>query len=66
MSPTEASVVCTTGILGLFWLERERKSSTSWAVWLPIAWLFIAGSRHSPTVRAGFLVATAVQGVQTG
>ncbi len=46
MSPMQATAVYVCGILGLFWLDRERPARTSWAVWIPVMWLFIAGSRH--------------------
>ena len=32
-------------ILGLFWLDRDRKARTSPALWLPVIWLALAGSR---------------------
>jgi exopolysaccharide production protein ExoQ len=41
-----ATAIILAGILGLFWLDRDRASKTSWALWLPIAWLLIVGSRH--------------------
>lgn len=46
MSPSLATSVFVFGILGLFMLDRERKARTSWALWLPMMWLLIAGSRH--------------------
>lgn len=47
MLPLIASVIFIVGIAGLFYLDRERKASApSWAIWLPIFWLLIAGSRH--------------------
>jgi len=45
MSPSVATVVFILGIAGLFWLDRRRKEAVSWKLWLPIAWLLIAGSR---------------------
>jgi exopolysaccharide production protein ExoQ len=45
MSSWIAAVVCAFGILGLFLLDRDRKARTSWALWLPTAWLLICGSR---------------------
>jgi O-antigen ligase len=32
-------------MLAFFWLLRERGARGSWALWLPIAWMCIAGSR---------------------
>ena len=45
MSPTIATVVYSLGILGLFWLHREENSKTSKALWIPVVWMSIAGSR---------------------
>lgn len=33
------------GIAGLFWLDRDKSARTSKALWLPLIWLSIAGSR---------------------
>lgn len=41
-----ALLICIVGIAGLFWFDPNRKVRTSWALWLPMAWLLIAGSRH--------------------
>lgn len=46
MSPQIAAVVCALGILGLFALDRERESRTSKALWIPVVWLWIVGSRE--------------------
>src|SRR5579863_7844130 len=40
-----AVLICTTGILGLFFLDRDKSTRNSKALWLPVAWLWIAGSR---------------------
>ena len=40
-----ATVICVVGIVGLFILDRERKLHTSKALWIPVVWLLIAGSR---------------------
>ncbi len=45
MSPPIATVVFAFGILGLFWLERDRNSRVSGALWIPVVWMLIAGSR---------------------
>ena len=45
MSPTIASAIFAVGILGLFWLNRDPQVRTSPALWIPSAWLLIAGSR---------------------
>jgi exopolysaccharide production protein ExoQ len=45
MSFSEAMIVCMTGITGLFYLDRNKFLRTSKALWLPIIWLWIVGSR---------------------
>src|SRR5437016_5175171 len=45
MSPWLATVVYAVGILGLFALDRDRNARTSKALWLPVVWMLLAGSR---------------------
>ena len=45
MPPVVASAVFVAGILGLLWLDRGRPPGVSRAIWIPIIWMFIAGSR---------------------
>jgi O-antigen ligase len=45
MNPHIATLVYAIGIVGLFILDRDRKSHTSKALWIPVVWLLIAGSR---------------------
>jgi exopolysaccharide production protein ExoQ len=45
MSPAIATVIYILVILGLFWLDRDRKARTSAALWIPLIWLLLAGSR---------------------
>jgi exopolysaccharide production protein ExoQ len=40
-----ATLLIILGIVGLFWLERDRRTRTSGALWLPVVWLGLAGSR---------------------
>jgi len=40
-----ATLLFAIGIAGLFVLDRDRKGRTSRALWLPVIWLTIAGSR---------------------
>jgi exopolysaccharide production protein ExoQ len=40
-----AFLVCSIGIAGLFYLDRDRSIRISKALWLPVIWLWIAGSR---------------------
>jgi len=45
MTPSLATLVFAIGILSLFYLNRDREVETSKALWLPVVWLSIAGSR---------------------
>lgn len=45
MSPTLASLICACGIAGLFFLDRDNSVRTSKALWLPVIWMWIIGSR---------------------
>ena len=40
-----ALLICSTGIAGLFYLDRDKSVRNSTALWLPVIWLSIAGSR---------------------
>src|SRR5262245_14878122 len=40
-----AAVVCILFIFYLFWKDLRRSNSTSIALWVPLAWMFLAGSR---------------------
>ncbi len=59
MNPGLASIVFAAGIVCLFLLNRDPTVRTSKALWIPVAWLFIAGSRapsawlQSPTQMSG-------------
>lgn len=45
MSPSLALLVCTIGIAGLFFLDRDKSVRTAKALWLPFIWIGIVGSR---------------------
>jgi exopolysaccharide production protein ExoQ len=45
MGATLAILICSIGVAGLFVLDRDKSVRTSWALWLPVIWLWIAGSR---------------------
>lgn len=45
MPPAIASVLCALLILSLFWLEREQGRRISRALWIPIVWFLLSGSR---------------------
>ena len=40
-----ALLICGLGIAGLFFLDRDKSAQNSRALWLPIIWLSIVGSR---------------------
>lgn len=45
MNPFVASLVYACGIAGLFYLDRDKSLKTSKALWLPVVYLWILGSR---------------------
>jgi O-antigen ligase len=45
MTTSIATVFYAALILGLFWLDRDHKARTSVALWIPVVWLSLAGSR---------------------
>jgi exopolysaccharide production protein ExoQ len=46
MIPLIAATFCIILIISLFLLDRDRKVSVPWALWLPMIWLLIGGSRN--------------------
>lgn len=45
MNPSLATLICACGIAGLFYLDRDRASHISKALWLPTVWMAVLGSR---------------------
>ena len=45
MSQSLTLLIFSVGIAGLFWLDRDDSVRTSKALWVPLIWLSIAGSR---------------------
>src|SRR3954469_13432982 len=45
MPPLVATVACSALIGVLFWMERDRATQTSPALWLPVVWTFLGASR---------------------
>jgi exopolysaccharide production protein ExoQ len=45
LSPGIATLVFALGMIGLFALARDPRSRTSPALWIPLVWLLLAGSR---------------------
>jgi exopolysaccharide production protein ExoQ len=52
MNPSLAAVVYSLGIVGLFYLDRDKSIRTSAGLWIPVMWLWILGSR-GPSVWLG-------------
>jgi exopolysaccharide production protein ExoQ len=44
-----ALLICSAGVAGLFYLNRDKSVRNSMALWLPVIWLGIAGSRPVST-----------------
>jgi len=49
MNPSLASLICVCGTAGLFYLNRDDSVRTSKALWLPVIYLWIVGSRSLST-----------------
>jgi len=45
MNPSLATFICACGIAGLFYLDRDKTIRPSKALWLPVMWIWIVGSR---------------------
>ncbi len=45
MNPSVADLIFACGIAGLFYLNRDSSLRTSKALWLPVIWIWIVGSR---------------------
>src|SRR5260370_27349636 len=45
MPPAIATVGYCIAILVLFWLDRDERYRASKALWIPVVWMLIAGSR---------------------
>lgn len=54
MSASLADLVYACGIAGLFFLDRDKTLKTSKALWIPVMWLWLIGSR-GPSVWLGIL-----------
>jgi hypothetical protein len=44
-APQAATLIFVAGVVGLFVLDYDRRSRTSAALWIPIFWILLAGSR---------------------
>ena len=45
MNQKTATIAYIAAIIGLFWLDRDAKTRISKALWIPVIWLLIVGSR---------------------
>lgn len=45
MNPSLATLVYALGVVGLFYLNRDKSAHTSKALWIPVIWFWILGSR---------------------
>jgi exopolysaccharide production protein ExoQ len=45
VAPWIAALICSTGVAGLFWLDREKTCRTSPGLWLAVTWLILSCSR---------------------
>jgi hypothetical protein len=45
MNQKTATIAYILGIIGLFYMDRSDKERTSKALWIPVMWLMIVGSR---------------------
>ena len=46
MPPRLALLICILFILYLFWTDRKRSKDVSIALWIPLIWMLLAGSRY--------------------
>ncbi|HUK26196.1 MAG TPA: O-antigen ligase family protein [Terriglobales bacterium] len=54
MPQRAATIIFIVGILGLFWLNRNRHVKTSWALWLVVLWVAMGGTRAPSEWLAAF------------
>ncbi|HTW23733.1 MAG TPA: O-antigen ligase family protein [Candidatus Baltobacteraceae bacterium] len=59
MPPLIAECVCWIGIAGLFYLDRDKNVHVSKALWLPVLWIGLVGSRP-PSAWIGFTPAAGI------
>lgn len=67
MPPLIATFIYCAGILGLFALNRDERARTSKALWIPVIWIMIIGSRAvSSWFRGGPTIASMALQYQEG
>jgi O-antigen ligase len=47
MTPHLATLLCFLCIAYLFWVDRKQAEGVSGAAWIPLIWMFLAGSRFA-------------------
>src|SRR6202034_3122571 len=45
MPPHLALLLWFILVVGLFWFDPAKEAKVSWALWVPLAWMFFMGSR---------------------
>jgi exopolysaccharide production protein ExoQ len=66
MNPSLATLVYAFGAAGLFYLNRDKSAHTSRALWIPVIWFWILGSRSVSTWLGGGYVATSADVMMEG
>jgi exopolysaccharide production protein ExoQ len=66
MNASIATLVYALGILGLFYLNRDRSAHTSRALWIPVMWFWILGSRAVSIWLGGGVAAPTVGALMEG
>lgn len=65
MSPTLALVIWFALVLGLLWFDPAKNSETSFALWVPVVWMFIMASRL-PSQWLGLSAGSAARAYEEG
>jgi exopolysaccharide production protein ExoQ len=66
MNPSLATLVYVLGICGLFYLNRDKSAYTSRALWIPVVWFWILGSRAISVWLGGAESATSTTALMDG
>ena len=66
MNPSLATLVYLLGICGLFYLNRDESAYTSKALWIPVIWFWILGSKAISVWLGGASSATSADALLEG
>jgi hypothetical protein len=66
MNPSLATLVYALGIVGLFYLNRDKNAHTSRALWIPVIWFWILGSRAVSVWLGGGFASTSADQMMEG